>query len=87
MRIVDVARMLARHLSLDIEPNVTGEFRAGDIRHCFADVSRAESALGFRAKVAFEDGIGELVAWASGETPVDRTDEANAELRARALIG
>jgi dTDP-L-rhamnose 4-epimerase len=86
VRIVEVARLLARHLGVDLEPEVTGEFRAGDIRHCYADGARAERALGFRARVPFEEGIGELVDWASGEQPVDRTDEANAELRAHALI-
>jgi dTDP-L-rhamnose 4-epimerase len=86
VRIVDVARMLARHLGSTIEPNVTGEFREGDIRHCFADPSRAERALGFRSRVAFEDGVGELVEWASGQEADDRTDAANAELRARNLI-
>jgi len=86
VRIVDLARMLAQKLGASIEPEITGQFREGDIRHCFADVSRAESLLGFRARVRFEDGIDELVAWASQETPEDRTEQANAELRAAGLI-
>ncbi|GAC1393628.1 MAG: SDR family NAD(P)-dependent oxidoreductase [Polyangiales bacterium] len=86
VRILDVARMLAAALGVPLDPLLTGEFREGDIRHCFADTTRARKVLGFETAVRFEDGIGELVAWASGETPEDRTEAANAELRARALI-
>ena len=42
----------------DIEPQVTGEFREGDIRHCFADVSRARRLLGWEARVTFDEGVG-----------------------------
>jgi len=65
---------------------VTGEFRAGDIRHCVADVTRARRVLGFDARVGFDEGARELCAWAVGERPEDRTDQANAELRARGIL-
>jgi dTDP-L-rhamnose 4-epimerase len=84
--IVELARALGRGLGKQIEPHVTGEFRDGDIRHCFADVSRARARLGWQARVTFEEGISELVAWASGECPEDATEQANAELRERQLI-
>ena len=86
VRIVDVARSLARALGVDLEPSLTGEFREGDIRHCFADVSAAAALLGFRARVTFEQGIGELASWAAGQTPEDRTETANAELRSKKLL-
>jgi dTDP-L-rhamnose 4-epimerase len=86
VRVADIARALAHSLGVDIEPEVTGEFREGDIRHCFADVSRARRALGWEASVTFEAGVGELVAWAASEQPVDRTEAANAELRERRML-
>ncbi len=86
VRIHEVAEALARGLCVDIRPAITGQFRQGDIRHCFADVSKAERLLGFRATVGFADGARELVAWARGETPIDRSDEANEELRARGML-
>lgn len=86
VRIAEVARLLARHLGVHIKPEITGAFREGDIRHCFADVTRATNRLGFQAKITFEDGVRELVEWASNESPEDLTEAANAELRARALI-
>jgi dTDP-L-rhamnose 4-epimerase len=41
-------------------PILTGEFRAGDVRHIFADAGRAERELGFRASEDFEQGVAEL---------------------------
>lgn len=69
---------------MDIAPS--GEFRAGDIRHCVVDSSRARARIGWQAERRLEDGLRELVGWAAGEQPEDRTDRANAELRALRLI-
>ena len=85
--VLELAQRLASLLGKDIEPEVTGEFRVGDIRHCFADTSRARDALGFEAQVAFDDGMGELAEWLEGQTAIDRVDEATAELSRRGLTG
>ena len=85
--IVELGELLARTLGKEIEPEVTGEFRVGDIRHCFADVALAKRALGFEAQVELEDGIAELAEWLAGRTAVDRVDEATAELAKRGLTG
>ncbi len=45
----EVATLLGRELEVDIEPERPAQYRAGDIRHCFADTRRAEELLGFRA--------------------------------------
>jgi dTDP-L-rhamnose 4-epimerase len=82
-----LAELLARTLGTDIAPEVTGEFRVGDIRHCFADVSLARETLGFEPQVSLADGIAELAEWLAGQTAVDRVDEATAELARRGLTG
>jgi dTDP-L-rhamnose 4-epimerase len=41
-------------------PQVTGEWRAGDVRHVFADPDRARRDLGFVAEVLFEEGVAEF---------------------------
>ena len=43
-----------------LEPQVTGEFRAGDVRHVFASTERAELRLDFRAGVGFAEGVAEF---------------------------
>jgi dTDP-L-rhamnose 4-epimerase len=58
-----VAEVISKGLGVDIEPDIADKYRAGDIRHCFADPSRARELLGFEANVAFEDGMAELIEW------------------------
>lgn len=62
------------------EPEYTGEFRKGDIRHCFGDPTKARELLGFEAETSFENGIDDLVTWAAEQEAVDRIDRARAEL-------
>jgi dTDP-L-rhamnose 4-epimerase len=85
--VLEVARVLGAGLGVPLEPEVLGDFRAGDIRHCFASIERARALLGFGPAVAFEDGMGELTGWLADQTAVDRVDEATAALRARGLAG
>ncbi|HEY5098706.1 MAG TPA: NAD-dependent epimerase/dehydratase family protein [Gaiellaceae bacterium] len=82
-----LGELLARTLGKEIAPEVTGEFRVGDIRHCFADVSLARETLGFEPQVSLDEGIAELAEWLAGQTAVDRVDEAAAELARRGLTG
>ena len=85
--VLELAQRLAKLLVKDIEPEVTGEFRLGDIRHCFADASLARETLGFEAQVTFDDAMAELAHWLEGQTAVDRVDEATRELARRGLTG
>ena len=61
--VLRVAEVLARELDVDVEPELRQEYRAGDIRHCFADISLAQRELGYEPRVAFDDGMSELAAW------------------------
>jgi dTDP-L-rhamnose 4-epimerase len=83
--ILEIARALARELAVEIEPEVVGQYRAGDIRDCIADVSKARALLGFEPEVRLEDGIADLVAWVREQEAVDRVDPARAELERRGL--
>lgn len=81
-----VAEVLARSLGQSIRPTILQSFRAGDIRHCVADVSAITSALGYRPKVGFEAGMDRLTAWLRSQRPKDRTARAASQLSARGLI-
>ena len=81
----DIARLLSVGLGVGVEPERTAQYRAGDIRHCYADTTRAEELLGFRSQVQLEDGIHELVGWLAGQQPEDRIDVATNELASRGL--
>ena len=81
----DMARVLSDGLGVEIEPERTSQYRAGDIRHCYADTSRAESLLGFRAAVPLDKGMAELVKWLADQEAEDRVDTATGELVSRGL--
>ena len=83
--IVEVARTIAAGLGKEIEPEVVEQYRAGDIRHCYADTRLAEELLGFKAEIAFEDGMRDLLAWLEGQEAVDAMDAAREALVARGL--
>ena len=85
LTIVEVAELLGRELGVEIDPEVTGKFRAGDIRHCWADPTRAEKLLRFRSEIPLEDGVAELIEWVSTQNAADGVDQAYAELGTRGL--
>ena len=76
----EVAHLLARGLGKDIDAEVTGKYREGDIRHCIADISKSRRLLGYEPKVRLADGIPELLSWVSEQTAKDAVGEATATL-------
>jgi dTDP-L-rhamnose 4-epimerase len=79
----DIARALGKN---DLTAEVTGRFRVGDIRHCFADTAVAERSLGFRAEEPWDAGIAELAEWVAGQVADDKVEAANRELARRGLV-
>ncbi len=85
--ISDVARRLATAMKRpELTPHILGKARAGDIRHCFADISLARRQLGFMPQKSFEAGMQELSAWVARQEAVDRVSEARQELELRGLV-
>lgn len=83
--IAELARLAARAMDLDIEPEITGQFRKGDIRNCFADIMLARRVLDYHPQIELETGVRELVPWLAEQTAEDRIEQANLELRRRGL--
>ena len=83
--VVDVARTLIRDLGASFEPQITGRFRAGDVRCCYADIVKAQDLLGYRPSVSLETGLAELTPWLRGRVAEDRTAQALAELENHGL--
>jgi dTDP-L-rhamnose 4-epimerase len=83
--IKQAARLLADTLGVPIEPEITGECRIGDVRHCFPDISAALRVLGYQPRTQLREGLSELVTWLKGRVAVDRVGEARAALAARGL--
>ena len=86
--VIEIAELLCRVMNSDIVPTVTGEYRVGDIRHNFADVERLEKLTGFRPRISLQAGLESFCAWVAQQPlGADMLDEANAELRARRMMG
>ncbi|MFN3649256.1 MAG: NAD-dependent epimerase/dehydratase family protein [Armatimonadota bacterium] len=68
-----------------LKPEITGKYRVGDIRHCFADITLARQVLGYEPQVSLEEGLVELAGWLEGQVAVDRVETARNELAARGL--
>jgi len=83
--VADVARLLASTLGRDMEPELTGRSRVGDIRHCFADVTEAAARLGYHPASTLEDGLVELADWLADQAPEDLVPVAARELEQRGL--
>lgn len=76
----EVAAALASALGTEIVAELTGKYRAGDIRHCFGDISAARKYLQYEPQVRFTEGVKGLVEWLQGQQPQDRAAEAVAQL-------
>lgn len=84
--ILEVATKMATVLNKEhLQPEVTGKYRVGDIRHCFADISKAREILGFEPSYTLEKGMEELAAWLKDQIAVDKVADAKQELEARGL--
>jgi dTDP-L-rhamnose 4-epimerase len=81
-----IARRMADVLGKEhLQPEITGKYRVGDIRHCFPDISLAQDLLGYHPAVTLEEGLVELAGWLEGQVAIDRVEEARRELAARGL--
>jgi dTDP-L-rhamnose 4-epimerase len=82
----EVAGFIARALNKEhLRPEITGRYRVGDIRHCFADISLARNVLGYEPRITLENGLDELAEWLEDQVATDRAVEAARELTARGL--
>lgn len=88
LTIVEVAHGLAAAMGCDeLEPEITGQARTGDVRHCIPDITAARSALGFAPAIRFRDGIAGLADWLRLQRNAeDRVAEARQELERRGLV-
>jgi dTDP-L-rhamnose 4-epimerase len=84
--VLEIAERLADVLGRGgLAPEITGKYRVGDIRHCFADIERARQVLGYEPETSFNEGVEELAAWLENRGAVDRVEDARAQLASLGL--
>ncbi|MBV9533453.1 MAG: NAD-dependent epimerase/dehydratase family protein [Bradyrhizobium sp.] len=85
--IVSVAEDLARVMGrCELAPTITGKYRTGDIRHCFADLKKSRSLLSFEPRVEFGAGLAELASYLADQIADDQAEKATQELLQRGLV-
>jgi len=84
--ILGIAETLVKIFGKNIKPEVLNKFRKGDIRHCFADISKITSILGWKPEVDMENGMRELIDWSYGVQARDNFDQANQILKAKGVL-
>jgi dTDP-L-rhamnose 4-epimerase len=85
--LLELINFLAENLlpGEEVKPDIVNKFREGDIRHCFADISKIEKKLGFKPRVRLKDGIVDLINWVKRQSPEDNVVTAKMELDKRGL--
>ncbi len=76
-----VAELLSSALGKNIAPVITQKYRAGDIRHCYADLTAAQELLGYQPEVSHEEGFRELAGWLAKQQAEDKAETMLRELQ------
>jgi dTDP-L-rhamnose 4-epimerase len=85
--VTQVSQSIARSMGrTDLDPEITGQMRLGDIRHCIPDLAKARDVLGYEARQDFAEGLAELAEWVARQEAEDRVAEARKELEMRGLV-
>ncbi len=85
--VLDVAEAIVRHFGANVPVTVTGDFRVGDIRHNYADISRIAGLVGYAPQWSFARGLSAFLTWAESFALADAGfDRSLAELRERGLM-
>jgi len=82
----EIAAELGKALGVRMPMEITGKFRAGDVRHCFADISASQRFLGYRPRVTLKEGMRELAQWLQEQEAKDHVDEAMQRLAVHGLV-
>lgn len=84
--VLTVARTLIKKYGIEVPITVSGDYRIGDIRHNFADISLAENILGFIPKWSFDEGIGKFVEWVNKQDiQEDKYDMSIQKMKSKGL--
>lgn len=84
--VLTVAQTLCEKYGIQVPIVVSGNYRLGDIRHNYADITLARNILGFEPKWDFSAGIGEFCKWVDGQAvQKDNYDASIAEMKAKGL--
>jgi len=84
--VLTVAKSLIKHYGIDVPLTVSGNYRLGDIRHNYADISKARNILGFEPKYSFDEGIEQFCQWVNQQpVQIDNYNRSIEEMKQKGL--
>lgn len=84
--VLTVANTLKKHYGIDVPVTVSGNYRLGDIRHNFADISKARKLLGYEPKWSFDEGIRKFTEWVNTQdVQEDKYESSIEEMKKKGL--
>lgn len=85
--VIEVAEALQELYNKKVQTSITGNYRKGDIRHNFADITAIQKDLGFNPKVDFKTGLKRFADWVSSQTIEESQYEKSiAEMKAKGIM-
>jgi dTDP-L-rhamnose 4-epimerase len=85
--VITVAQTLLAKYNKDVPLTITGNYRLGDIRHNFADLTKIKKALGYTPTVSFEEGITKFAQWVTTQTIAEsKFDDSIEEMKKKGLF-
>ncbi len=86
LTVLQLAELILQKIGVTVRLRQTGQYREGDIRDCYADLSHSTKVLGYRPSVPFDAGVEEMIRWARTQPVEDRFAEAESALKDRKLL-
>ena len=84
--VITVATELSKNYGIQVPITISGNYRLGDIRHNYADISKAKQLLGFDPKVSFQEGLKQFTDWVNTqEVEEDKYQQSIEEMKAKGL--
>ena len=85
--VTTVAESLRKFYNIDFKIHVSGQFRLGDIRHNFADISKIRTKLNFQPRISFEEGMCKFTSWVLQQNIQDvKFKESLEEMKIKGLL-
>ena len=84
--VITVATELSNNYGIQVPITISGNYRLGDIRHNYADITKARQLLGFEPKVSFKEGLKQFTNWVNTqEIEEDKYQQSIDEMKAKGL--
>jgi dTDP-L-rhamnose 4-epimerase len=85
--VLTIAHELQKLLGITVPTTISGQFRIGDIRHNYADLTKVKKVLGFGPTASIESGLFNFVDWVkTKEVQIDRYEQSLQELQSKGLL-